>query len=85
MEFPHECCEQTFSRYYANALGDFIANSDPRIRETFDAWKAAGAEALKSPLETNPQLKAIALEATPWVREAEHETAARARLGDLFA
>ena len=84
MEFPHECCEQTFSRYYANALGDFIANSDPRIRETFDAWKAAGAEALKSPLETNPQLKAIALEATPWVREAEHETAARARLGDLF-
>jgi len=84
MEFPHECCEQTFSRYYANALGDFIANSDPRIRETFDAWKAAGAEALKSPLETNPQLKAIALEATPWVREAGHETAARARLGDLF-
>lgn len=84
MEFPHECCEQTFSRYYANALGDFIANSDPRIRETFYAWKAAGAEALKSPLETNPQLKAIALEATPWVREAEHETAARARLGDLF-
>ena len=84
MEFPHECCEQTFSRHYANALGEFIANSDPRIRETFDAWKAAGAEALKSPLETNPQLKAIALEATPWVREAEHETAARARLGDLF-
>ena len=84
MEFPHECCEQTFSRYYANALGQFIANSDPRIRATFDAWKAAGAEALKSPLEANPQLKAIALEATPWVREAEHETAARARLGELF-
>ena len=84
MEFPHECCEQTFSRFYANALGAFIANSDTRIRATFDAWKAAGAEALKSPLEANPQLKAIALEATPWVRDAEHETAARARLGDLF-
>ena len=84
MEFPHECCEQTFSRYYANALGLFIANSDPRIRATFDAWKAAGAEALKSPLETNPHLKSIALEATPWIREAEHETAAHARLGDLF-
>lgn len=84
MEFPHECCEQTFSRYYANALGAFLANADPRIRATFDAWKAAGAEALKSPLETNPRLKAVALEATPWVREAEHETAARARLGELF-
>jgi len=84
MEFPHECCEQTFSRYYANALGAFIANADPRIRATFDAWRETGAEALKSPLETNPQLKAVALEATPWVREAEHETAARARLGELF-
>ncbi len=84
MEFPHECCEQTFSRYYANALGAYIANSDPRIRAMFEEWKAAGAEALKSPLETDEHLKSIALEETPWVREAEHETAARARLGDLF-
>ena len=84
MEFPHECCEQTFSRYYANALGAHIANSDPRIRAMFDEWKAAGAQALKSPLETDEHLKSIALEETPWVREAEHETKARARLGDLF-
>ena len=84
MEFPHECCEQTFSRYYANALGEHIANADPRIRATFDAWKSAGGEALKSPLETNPSLKTIALESTPWIREAEHESAARARLGELF-
>lgn len=84
MEFPHECCEQTFSRYYANALGAHIANSDPRIRAMFDEWKAAGAQALKSPLETDEHLKSIALAETPWVREAEHETAARARLGDLF-
>ena len=84
MEFPHECCEQTFSRYYANALGAYMANSDPRIRATFDAWKAAGGEALKSPLETDPHLRAVAIEATPWVREAAHESAARARLGELF-
>ena len=84
MEFPHECCEQTFSRYYANALGAHIANSDPRIRAMFDEWKAAGANALKSPLETDERLKFIALAETPWVREAEHETAARARLGELF-
>ena len=84
MEFPHECCEQTFSRYYANALAGFIANADPRIRATFDAWKAAGGDTLKSPLETDVHLKTIALESTPWVREAEHESAARARLGELF-
>ena len=85
MEFPHECCEQTFSRYYANALGQYIANADPRIRATFDAWKAAGGETLRSPLETDEHLKSIALEATPWVREAAHESAARVRLGELFA
>ena len=84
MEFPHECCEQTFSRYYANALAGFIANADPRIRATFDAWKASGGDTLKSPLETDEHLKTIALESTPWVREAEHESAARARLGELF-
>ncbi|WP_052573006.1 alpha-2-macroglobulin family protein, partial [Haloferula sp. BvORR071] len=27
MEFPHECAEQTFNRYYANALARDIANS----------------------------------------------------------
>lgn len=85
MEFPHECCEQTFSRYYANALGELVAKTDPRIRETFDAWKASGAQALKSPIESDPHLKAIALEMTPWVRDAEHENAARARLGELFS
>lgn len=84
MEFPHECNEQTFSRYYANALGAYIANSDSRIRAMFDAWTAAGAEALKSPLETNERLKTIALDSTPWVREARHETAARARIGAFF-
>ena len=84
MEFPHECCEQTFSRYYANALASFIANSDPRIRETFEKWKAAGGDTLKSPLEQNEDLKAIALDSTPWVREAADEAASRRRVGRLF-
>ncbi|MBQ6010919.1 MAG: hypothetical protein IJL17_20485 [Kiritimatiellae bacterium] len=84
MEFPHECCEQTFSRFYANALGAHIANSDPRIRATFETWKAAGGDTLKSPLEQNEDLKAIALDSTPWVREAASETASRRRVGQLF-
>ena len=84
MEYPHECCEQTFSRYYANALGSFIANADPRIRKTFESWEKAGAEALVSPLETNGDLKQIALDSTPWLREATHESAARRRIGKLF-
>ena len=84
MEFPHECCEQTFSRHYANALGGFIANSDPRIRATFEKWKTAGGDTLKSPLEQNEDLKTIALDSTPWVREAAHEATARRHVGELF-
>ncbi|MGN0852684.1 MAG: alpha-2-macroglobulin family protein [Kiritimatiellia bacterium] len=84
MEYPHACNEQTFNRYYANALGAFIVRGEPKIRERFDAWRNAGSDALKSPLETNERLKTVQLDATPWVRAARHETAARARLGALF-
>ncbi len=82
MEYPHECSEQTFNRFYANALARRIAGSDQRIREVFDLWREAQPEAMKSPLERSPELKAIALEETPWLREAQEES--RRNLGILF-
>jgi hypothetical protein len=82
MEFPHECTEQTFNRLYANALARFIANSDPRIRRVFDLWK--NTPALDSPLEKNEDLKAVAIEETPWLRQAQSESQARRNVGILF-
>lgn len=82
MEFPYECSEQVFSRLYANALAQHIANSDPRIRQVFDLWK--NGPALESPLEKNQELKALLLEETPWVRQAKAETDARKNLGLLL-
>jgi len=82
MEFPHECVEQTFNRFYANALARYIAESDPKIRRVFDQWK--GTPALDSPLEKNANLKAVALAETPWVRQAESESQARRNVGVLF-
>lgn len=82
MKFPHECSEQLFNRYYANALAAHIANSDPRMRAVFDAWK--NTPALDSPLEKDEDLKQLALEETPWVAEAESESAQRRRVGVLF-
>ena len=84
MEFPHECSEQTFNRYYANALARNIAGSDPKMRRIFDQWKAAGGKALDSPLTKNADLKGMLLEETPWLREATNESAARRRVGLLF-
>jgi uncharacterized protein YfaS (alpha-2-macroglobulin family) len=83
MEFPHECSEQTFNRYYANALARHIAKSDPKMRRIFDLWKADG-KVLDSPLMKNADLKGILLEETPWLREATNEAEARRRVGLLF-
>ncbi len=82
MEFPHECSEQVFNRYYANALARHIAASDPKIRRVFDLWKASPA--LDSPLEKNQALKSVALEETPWVLQARREWCQRRNLGLLF-
>lgn len=82
MECPHASSEQVYSRLYANALARHIAQSDPRIRRIFDEWQ--GTEALDSPLERNADLNAIALEETPWVRQAANESQARRQVGILF-
>ncbi len=82
MEFPYECSEQIFNRYYANALARKIATSDPKIRRIFDLWK--NTPALDSPLEKNQDLKSVLLEETPWVREAKDEGQARRNVGLLF-
>ena len=82
MEYPYECAEQTFSRYYANALGSHIANSSPRIQEVFKQWKSS--DALLSNLEKNQELKSLIIQETPWVREAQSETEQKKRIALLF-
>jgi len=82
MEYPYECSEQIFNRLYANTLAAYIANSDPKIRDIFEQWK--GTPALDSPLEKNEDLKSVALEETPWVRQAISESQARRNVGILF-
>jgi hypothetical protein len=82
MEFPHECAEQTFDRFYANALARHIANSDPKIRRIFDLWR--NSPALDSPLVKNQDLKSVMIEETPWLRDAQKESQSRRNIGILF-
>ncbi|WP_405399221.1 alpha-2-macroglobulin family protein [Maribacter sp. Asnod2-G09] len=82
MEYPYDCNEQTFSRYYANTLASHIANSNPRIREVFDQW--ANSDALLSNLEKNEELKSLLIQETPWLRDAQSETEQKKRIGLLF-
>ena len=82
MEYPYECSEQTFSRYYANALASHIANSNPRIQEVFNQWKSS--DALLRNLEKNQELKSLIIQETPWVRVAPSETEQKKRIAFLF-
>ncbi|HLH52979.1 MAG TPA: alpha-2-macroglobulin family protein [Verrucomicrobiae bacterium] len=82
MEYPHECSEQTFNRIYANALAKTVAASDPKIHRVFEQWR--NTPALDSPLEKNQDLKSVALEETPWLKQALSESQARKNVGILF-
>ncbi|HNW54942.1 MAG TPA: alpha-2-macroglobulin family protein, partial [Bacteroidales bacterium] len=84
MEYPYECSEQVFSRYYANSLATHIANSDARIKAVFESWKTISPDALKSNLEKNEELKSVLLQESPWVREATNESDRKQRLALLF-
>ena len=85
MEYPYECAEQTFSRFYANSFATGIINSSPKIADVFKQWQSTNnGEAFLSNLEKNPELKSILLEETPWVRNANNETERKKRLANLF-
>jgi hypothetical protein len=82
MEYPYECNEQTFSKYYANTLASHIATSNPRIKEVFEQW--ANSDALLSNLEKNEELKSLLIQETPWLRDAQSESEQKKRIGLLF-
>ncbi|MDO8999146.1 MAG: alpha-2-macroglobulin family protein [Bacteroidota bacterium] len=84
MEYPYECAEQTFSRYYANSLATYVVNSKPKIKSIFDAWKSSSPDAFLSNLEKNQELKAVVLEETPWVLQSKSESENKKRVGLLF-
>jgi hypothetical protein len=84
MEYPYDCAEQTWNRYYANALASRIANSSPRIKQIFDSWNTKDTAALLSNLQKNQELKAVLLEETPWVLQAKTEAQQKKNIALLF-
>ncbi|AHF14131.1 alpha-2-macroglobulin [Niabella soli DSM 19437] len=84
MEYPYECAEQTWNRYYANSLATLIANSSPKIKQVFDTWKTQDTAALLSNLQKNQELKSVLLEETPWVLQAKTEAQQKKNLALLF-
>ncbi|HTB06516.1 MAG TPA: hypothetical protein VK806_06135, partial [Bacteroidia bacterium] len=84
MEYPYECAEQTFERFYSNSIATNIVNSSPRVKAVFESWKNRSPDAYLSNLEKNQELKTLMLEETPWVLEAQDEGERKKRVGVLF-
>ncbi|MDX1907614.1 MAG: alpha-2-macroglobulin family protein [Bacteroidia bacterium] len=85
MEYPYDCTEQLFSRYYSHALATHLANANPGIRQVFDQWvQTPDSTSLMSQLEKNPELKSALLTETPWVMDARDQAARKRRIGLLF-
>lgn len=71
--------------YYANTLGQHIIDQQPEAKRAFDLWKKESKEtSLMSALEQNQELKDVVLNETPWVLDADYETAQKQRLADFF-
>jgi len=84
MDYPYECAEQTFNKYYANTLASYISRSIPKIKTVFEKWKTLDTAALLSNLQKNEELKSALLQETPWVLEAQNENQQKKNIALLF-
>ncbi len=84
MEYPYECAEQSFNRYYANSLASFVSNSTPALKAIFEKWATLDTAALMSNLQKNEELKSALLQETPWVLDAKNEAKQKKNIALLF-
>lgn len=84
LEYPYECSEQLFNRFYANTLASNVIENRPVIKAVFDKWKTETPEVFLSNLEKNQELKSVILEETPWLNEAKTEREQKQRIKLFF-
>jgi uncharacterized protein YfaS (alpha-2-macroglobulin family) len=84
MEYPYECAEQTFNRYYANSIASMIVSRIPKLKAVFEKWKITDTAALLSNLQKNEELKSVMLQETPWVLQAQNESQQKKNIALLF-
>lgn len=73
--------------YYANAIGRYIMNQSPVIKQVVNIWKQEPADSdnsLMSALQRNQELKTLVLDETPWVMDADNEADQKRMLTTFF-
>jgi TonB-dependent SusC/RagA subfamily outer membrane receptor len=82
MNYPHECAEQTFAKYYANCIAEKILTSNPKVESLMKKWQ--NNKMPESRLKLNEELKSIVLAETPWLLDAESDEQKNQRLAILM-
>ena len=77
------------SKLYADVMGAYVMRSYPAVQKVIGQWAhdtaaTGNKDALLSQLDKNPDLKSVLLEQTPWVMDANSETASRKALVRFF-
>ncbi|MDC1105782.1 alpha-2-macroglobulin family protein [Prolixibacteraceae bacterium] len=81
IEYPHGCAEQTFSKYYANTITQYLLGKHPKIRTLLKSWKDNPAMTIE---RMNSGLRSSLLEATPWIDKLDNDTKRKAKLATLL-
>lgn len=83
IQYPYDCNEQTFSKFYANALAHKILNDNPALDKIYTQWRQDTSNQ-ESPLLKNAFLKEITLDETPWMNDAQDEQIQKRNLASVF-
>lgn len=87
--YPYECAEQTFNKFFANALSANIVANNPSIKKVINKWQQVN-EAKENKIVSkgwgalNEELKNILLQETPWVAQAKNESEQQENIIKLF-
>ncbi len=80
LDYPHQCSEQLFARYFANVIASNVLENNPSIQQLVNEWK----ENPKSKLEENEELKEILLQETPWMKDLVSDEEQKAQFAHYF-
>lgn len=82
MNYPHECAEQTFAKYYANCIAEKILTGNPKVASLMEKWKTTKIP--ESRLKMNEELKSVVLAETPWLLDSESDELKNQKLAILM-
>lgn len=70
--------------YFMNVMASHIVKGNPEIEEVFKQWELLSPDELESELFQNPELKKVMIAETPWLLNAENQSARKKKIGRLF-